>query len=128
METQARKFTHGQDAGKVALALWLFVSPWMLNYSQVSLPVWNGNIVALIVAAFSVAAIFKFAVWEEGINIVVGFWLIASPYALNYTKLLGANLTLPATANHVAVGVAIIILSFWELNVWEWATQRAPKS
>jgi len=40
METQRPKFTHGQDAGKVVLALWLFVAPWMLKYSQVRLPVW----------------------------------------------------------------------------------------
>jgi hypothetical protein len=63
METKKRtpqpKFTHGQDAGKVALALWLMVSPWILNYSEVRLPVWNGFAVAIVVAAFSIAAMLK---------------------------------------------------------------------
>ena len=127
MATRAQKFTHGQDAGKVVLALWLLVSPWMLNYSQVRMAVWNGNAVALIVAAFSLAAILKFTVWEEWINIAVGFWLIASPWFLDYTSLLGNTTTLTATANHLAVGLAIVILSLWELNVWEMATGGSPK-
>lgn len=128
MATQARKFSHGQDAGKLLFALWLFVSPWMLNYSRVRLPVWNGDAVALVVAAFSLAAILKFTVWEEWINIVAGFWLIASPWVLDYPALLGNTVVLPATANHLAVGLAIVILSLWELNVWELATGGSPKA
>ena len=125
--TPAPKFTHGQDAGKVALALWLIVSPWILNYSDVRLPVWNGFAVAVVVAAFSIAAMLKFTKWEEAINIVAGFWLIASPWALDYTALLGPTKTLPATANHLAVGLAVVILSLWELNVWEVISRTASK-
>ncbi len=128
MKTERRKFTHGQDAGKLVLALWLFVSPWMLNYSQVRLPVWNTFAVAIIVAVFSIAAMLKFTKWEEWINIVAGFWLIASPWLLGYTALLGPTRTLPATANHLAVGLAIVILSLWELNLSEQATQAPPKA
>ncbi|MGO8907788.1 MAG: SPW repeat protein [Bradyrhizobium sp.] len=60
------------------LALWLFVSPWMLSYTQMRLPVLNGDAVGFVVAAFSIAAMLKFTKWEEWINIVAGFWLIAS--------------------------------------------------
>ena len=128
MKTEGRKFTHGQDAGKLALALWLFVSPWILNYSEVRLPVWNTFAVATIVAVFSAAAMLKFTKWEEWINIVAGFWLIASPWLLGYTALLGPTKTLPATtANHLAVGLAIVILSLWELNLWELAGRVPPK-
>lgn len=87
------------------------VSPWMLNYTKVSPVVRNGDIVGVIVATFSLAAILKFTVWEEWINIVAGFWLIASPWVLDYTALMGNIPTLPATANHLAVGLAIVILS-----------------
>lgn len=127
MNTEGRKFTHGQDAGKLALALWLFASPWILNYSEVRLAVWNTFAVATIVAVFSVAAMLKFTKWEEWINIVAGFWLIASPWLLSYTALLGPTKTLPATANHLAVGLAIVILSLWELNLWELAGRVPPK-
>ena len=128
MNTETRKFTHGQDAGKLLLALWLFVAPWMLNYSEVRLPVWNGFAAGIVVAAFSIAAMLKFTKWEEWINIVAGFWLIASPWVLNYTTLLGPTRTLPATANHLAVGLAIVILSLWELNLWEQVTQGSRKT
>jgi hypothetical protein len=119
------KFTHGQDAGKVALALWLFIAPWMLNYGQVRLVVWNGNAVAVIVAASSIAAMLKFTTWEEWISIIAGFWLFASPWLLGYTSLLSPTVTLPAAANHVAVGLMLVILSLWELNVWELVTGKA---
>jgi hypothetical protein len=140
METQRPKFTHGQDAGKVILALWLLVSPWMFNYAQARLPVWNGDAVAIIVAVSSIAAMLKFNKWEEWISIVAGFWLIVSPLLLDYTALLTApetlpplerhvaHLALPAMANHLAVGLGIVILSLWEFGVWERATGKSTKA
>lgn len=135
------KFTHGQDASKVALALWLFVSPWVLNYSQARTAVWNGDAVAVIVAVSSIAAMLKFNRWEELISIFVGLWLMASPLVLDYTALLPASasaallqrqhaapIALPASANHLAVGLAFVILSFWELNLWEIATGKSRKA
>jgi uncharacterized membrane protein len=126
MTTETPKFTHGQDAGKVVLALWLLVSPWMFGYAQVRLAVWNDVAVAIVVAAFSIAAMLKFTKWEEVVNIVAGFWLFASPWLLDFATLFGAKTALPATANHLAVGLAIVILSLWEFNLWERATQRPP--
>lgn len=122
METARARFGHGPDAGKLVAALWLFVSPWMLNYSQVRLAVWNSCAVAIVVGVSSTAAMLRFTKWEEWINVVAGFWLIASPLLLDYTTLMGNHVTLPAAANHLAVGLFIIILSLWELNLWEAAT------
>lgn len=140
MATPRSKFTHGQDAGKIILALWLFAAPWMLDYSQVRLAVWNGDAVAIIVAVSSLAAMLKFNKWEEWISIIAGFWLIASPWLLDYTSLLPlavplpalqrnvVHLPLPIMANHLAVGLAIVILSLWEFNVWERATGKSTKA
>jgi len=119
MKIEAWKFPHGQDAGKLLVAIWLFVSPWMLNYSDVRVPVWNGNAVGFVVAAFSLGAMLKFTTWEEWVNIGAALWLIASPLVLHYTSLLGDSVTLPAAANHVAVGIFIIVLSGWELTLSE---------
>ena len=121
MKSERLKFAHGPDAGKLAAGLWLFISPWILNYSQVRLPVWNGCAIAIIVAGFSIAAMLRFTKWEEWINIAAGFWLIASPLLLNYTALLGNHAALPAAANQLGVGLLIVILSLWELNLWEQA-------
>ncbi len=128
MRIDKPKFTHGQDAGKVVLALWLLVAPWMLNYGEVRLVVWNEIAVAIVVIAFSIAAILKFTAWEEWISIIAGFWLITSPWLLDYTSRLAPKVVLPATANHLAVGLMLVILSLWELNVWELATGRSRKA
>lgn len=127
MATPTAKFPHGQDAGKILFGLWLLVSPWMLNYTQASVAVWNSDVVGLIVAGSSLAAILKFTEWEEWINIVAGIWLIASPWILDYGSLLGPTSTLPVTANNLAVGLCIVILSLWELNVWEAVTGNISK-
>jgi len=119
MRTAQPKFTHGQDAGKVALALWLFIAPWMLNYSEAWLVVLNGDAVAVVVAVLSIAAMLKFTVWEEWISIVAGLWLFASPWLLDYASRLAPEPALAAAANHLAVGLMMVFLSAWELNLWE---------
>ena len=124
MKEPRPKFTHGQDAGKVVLALWLLIAPWMLNYGA-RLVVWNGNAVAFVVAAFSIAAILKFTTWEEWVSVVAGFWLLASPWLLDYASLLPATVALPASANHIAVGLLLVFLSLWELNLWELASGKS---
>ena len=128
MKTASPKFTHGQDAFKVALALWLLVAPWMLNYNHARFIVWNGAAVAVVIAASSIAAMLRFAIWEEWIGIVAGSWLFASPWLFDYSSLLTPTTTLPATANHIAVGLMMVFLSLVELNLWEAAIGRFKKA
>jgi hypothetical protein len=118
MKTDIRNLSHWQDAGNLLLAVWLFVSPWLLNYSQEQLPAWNSFAVAIIVGVFAIAAMLKFAKWEEWVNIAVGVWLIISPWLLGYAA------TVAATQNHVVIGALVIILAGWELNAAEQATSR----
>jgi SPW repeat len=112
-------FTHGPDMVKLLLALWLFASPWMLNYNQVRAAVWNGNVVAMIVAVFTIASILKFTTWEEWITIVAGLWLFASPAFLDYTPSFPSKVPFAAATNHLTVGLMLMALSFWQLNLWE---------
>jgi len=128
MESEKPRFAHGPDALKLAAAVWLFVSPWILKYDQASLPAWNGYAVASIVAAFSIAAMLKFTTWEEWVNIIAGFWLFASPWVLGYASLLEIKVTLPATFNHMFVGIAIVMLSLVELNLFERASGSSRKT
>jgi len=122
------KFTHGPDACKVALAVWLVVAPWVMKYTDAPLVVWNGDAVAAIVAAFSIAAMLKFTKWEEALSIVAGFWLFASPWLLDYSSVLGPPAVMRASANHLAVGLALVVLSLSELNLWELATGKSLKN
>jgi len=116
MKTDIRNLSHWQDAGNLLLAVWLFVSPWLLNYSQEQLPAWNSFAVAIIVGVFAIAAMIKFAQWEEWITIAVGVWLIISPWLLGYAA------TVAAMQNHVVIGAFVIILAGWEINAAEQTT------
>lgn len=127
MNAQRPKFTHAQDAGKVALALWLLVAPWMLHYDQAPGVLWNDYAVAIIVALSSIAAMLRFTKWDEYVSIVAGVWLFASPWLLDFSSLLAPPAAFAAMANHLAVGLALVIFSLWELNVWELATGKPPK-
>jgi len=113
MRTDFRDLTHWQDGGNLLLACWLFASPWLLGFSQIQTPAWNSFVVAIIIAVFAIAAMLSFARWEEWINVLVGVWLLISPWVLGYSAVQ------MATWNHVAIGVLVIILSGWELSAAE---------
>lgn len=54
--------------------------------------------------------------WRDAINLVLGIWLIVSPFALGYS-----SQTTPAW-NAYAIGVVIAVLSaaaLWEFQKWE---------
>lgn len=119
MNTDTRNLDHWQDWSNLVLALWLFASSWLLGYSQAPIAAWNAYAVATVVAVFSIAAMVKFAQWEEWINAAVGLWLIASPWLFGYTDMAGA------TWSHVITGVLIIGFSGWELAA---ATAGPPRA
>src|SRR5690606_33059623 len=69
----------------VLLAIWLFISPWVLQYAAVGTAAWNAWVVAIVIAALSIAALAKLAQWEEWVNLALGVWLIFSPWILGFS-------------------------------------------
>lgn len=96
-----------QDTVNVLLSIWLFISPWVLGYSGVGVQAWNAWIVAVIVFVLSAASLTQFQKWEEWINVLLGIWLIISPWILRF----GAGSK--ATSNAVIVGIIIGVLALW---------------
>ncbi len=103
--------THWQDWANLALAAWLFVSPWILGYAGLPGAAWNAWIVAAGVGAITVAALVQFARWEQGANIVLGLWLILSPWVLGFEAFV-----LPLW-NAILVGIAVALLAAWNAAV-----------
>ena len=70
--------TRWQDWFMLALAAWLFISPfWMAGYaSSSSVAAWNSYILAVLVAAFAIAALATPQRWEEWVQLVLGVWLV----------------------------------------------------
>jgi hypothetical protein len=100
-----------QDWVNLILAVWLFISPWVLSYATDQRPSWNAWIVAVIVGVLSIAALTKVQLWEEWINLLLGAWLFISPWALGFS----GNPTI--SWNAWIVGILIFLVAASELSV-----------
>ena len=96
----------------VILGLWLIISPRFLILAAGDNPVawnsWVGGTGLLTLAAFSM---YKPAVWAESVGAVLGVWLIASPWILEFTHLSSA------AANAVIVGLLVIGYALWAFRI-----------
>lgn len=105
----------------VLLAIWLFISPWVLQYAAVETAAWNAWVVAIAIAALSIAALARLAQWEEWVNLALGVWLIFSPWILGFSA--NAN----AMGNAVIVGIICAILAIFGLMAARRA-EAAPRA
>src|SRR5262249_7041950 len=100
-----RKSEQWQDAVNVILGIWLFISPWVLGYSGAEAQAWNAWIVGVIVFVLSIASLAQFQKWEEWINVLLGIWLILSPWILQFST------ASRETTNAVIVGIIVGLLA-----------------
>jgi hypothetical protein len=99
-----------QDWANLLLGAWMIVSPWALGFADTS------NVAAVsawalgagIVVFAAMAASMRKA-WEEGINMLLGVGLLASPWALNFAT------QSTATSNAVVVGLLVAGLALWAM-------------
>ena len=117
-----------RDWAMLALAVYLFLSPWILGFT-VGAPVegvaaaegftvaaWHAWILGLVIGVLALWAAFQFAEWHDWANGVLGVWLVASPWILSFAAL-------PAALwSHVVVGLLIVALAAWEL----WDVRHHP--
>jgi hypothetical protein len=96
------------DVYQLALAAVLFASPWLFAFAQ-SEATMDARISGVLVAAVSVIALLMFREWEEWINVVLGAWVIASPWILGFAH---------TTAAHVMIAIGIVIVYLALLEVW----------
>lgn len=96
----------------VAVAgLWQLVSPFILNYSDLTVAMWNAIIVGVVLIVLGAwAALNKEA--RSGrildwISAILGVWLVASPFVLGYSA------TATAMWNNIIVGLVVLVLAGW---------------
>jgi len=112
-----------QDWANLILAIWMFISPWVLQFGgaaqnaagggpavSVSHAAWNAWVLGVIVFLVALSAIGNMEVWQEWWNIVLGAWIFVAPWALGFVGLPRASW------DHWIVGALIFLLAIWNLS------------
>jgi hypothetical protein len=103
------------DVANLILGALLFISPWIFRFSP-GAESWNAWIAGGIIAVLSIAALAAFAEWEEWINLIVGLWILVSPWALEFSDSINAMRTA------VIIGAIVAVIAAVEL----WILHRSP--
>jgi hypothetical protein len=103
------------DIYNLALGAFLFAAPWLFSYAHES-PRADDWVSSAILVASSAAALLAFNEWEEWVSLIVGLWVLASPWLLGFvhTRAMEVN---------VAIGLLIAFMSALEL----WLIHYYPK-
>ncbi|HWW48269.1 MAG TPA: SPW repeat protein [Xanthobacteraceae bacterium] len=105
------------DLYVIALAAFLFGTPWLFSYTNENarLDVWasSGLIIAIALATF-----IAFFTWEEWLNVLLGIWLIVSPWVLGFTHTRAMHYS-------IGIGIAVILLATLEIVLLD---DKEPKS
>lgn len=99
-----------QDWAELVLGVWLFISPWVLGYSDVGAAAGNAYIIGAAIAILAIAELSMPRRWEEWINLVLGVWLIIAPWVLGFSNVSSA------VQNSVVVGIIMIVLPLWAMG------------
>lgn len=104
-----KRIKHWQDPINIVIAIWLIASPWVIGYVDYTAATANSVAVGTLLAAAALGAIFVPRAWEEWTEVLLGLWMILSPWVLGFAAA-GA-----ATANAVVSGLVVIALALWVL-------------
>lgn len=116
---------HWQDWINGSLGLWIIVSPWALQHTMPSdtgvggLAMWNLWTVGVAVLVIAAIALFAFQVWEEWTNLVVGAWLLVSPWLLSFST------SAALMWNAVIIGALVVLFAGWALYEEQGSEQLA---
>lgn len=105
------------DVYNLFLAAVLFLSPWLfkLTNSQGRIDLW---VTSAIIVILSLAAIIAYRDWEEWINVLMGVWLIASPWLLGFPH---------TRAMHLSIGFGVVIVLLALLDLFLHYEKRHPE-
>src|SRR4029077_20618594 len=104
-----------QDWCNWLLGIWLCLSPWVLQFGLDPIPTRAAVIPGLLIIVVEVITLSVFRAWEEWISVILGIWLIISPWAMG----IGVSV---ARVNLIVVGLLVIALAIYEL--WQARAHR----
>lgn len=99
---------HWQDWVMLALGAWLFISPFALQYGNLTgIAAVNSYVLGTCVMALAGWALYQPRMWEEGVDFALGVWIFLSPFVLGFSA------DEVARWNHAAVGILIGANATW---------------
>ncbi|HUK04490.1 MAG TPA: SPW repeat protein [Burkholderiales bacterium] len=102
---------HWRDLLIGAAGIWLIASPTVLGYNLVEKAASNAVGVGWCLVIFCVISAWRLAdLGNEILNIVMGCWLVLSPFSLGFSEQRTAEL------NAIAVGLLVAGLAIWDLS------------
>ncbi|MDR3467422.1 MAG: SPW repeat protein [Xanthobacteraceae bacterium] len=96
------------DLYKLGCGLFLLVAPWLFGFVSRSGRL-DTELTGLALTALAIAAIVLFAEWEEWLQLALGLWLIAAPWALGLAH---------TSFMHVSVTIGVIVTYLAALELW----------
>jgi hypothetical protein len=104
----------GANWVNVLLGIWVIISPFLIQFSQLSAAMWNNVIVGIVVALFALirTSMPRQSGWSWA-NVILGIWMIISPFVLGM-------MTRAILWNNITIGVIIALVA------WVSASFRAP--
>ena len=100
----------GVDVVNLILAAFLFLTPWIFGFVADHAAAPNAWVSGIAIGVVAVAALTKFAEWEEWINLALGLWVLVSPWVLSFAAQTTARWA------HVCVGLIVAVLA--GLKLW----------
>ncbi len=99
-----------QDLVNGVLGLWMFASPTILGFAAPgSTAMRVAWILGLAIVVFAGIAVYMPKAWEEALNVILGIYLLASPWGLGYSD------QARPTTNAVVVGLLVTALAVWAM-------------
>jgi len=109
------------DLYNLVLAMFLLISPWLFARANPTAAI-DLRVSGAAIAILSLAAMVAFSRWEEWANLLLGFWLIVSPWVLGFAHTRAMHFS-------IVVGAAVAFLALLELwIVYDAAHTDSPPS
>jgi hypothetical protein len=100
---------HWEDWANLLIGVWLCASTWLLPLSDDALiSSQNAWLIGLLLILTESVTLSAFRPWEEWVSVVIGAWLVVSPWVLGITAL-------APMANFVVVGFVVLALALYQL-------------
>jgi hypothetical protein len=87
----------GVDIVNLILAAFLFLTPGIFGFVSDHAAAPNAWVSGIVIGVVAIAALTKFAEWKEWINLVLGLWVLVSPWVLSFAAQTAARWALTSS-------------------------------